>query len=221
MCDFSNARLSKRLNLQSVQKMQWVAITASVPASERFVVAMVCRAFAQAIGPTRTDGRAVVSSVDRCRWMLRQGCPWGDRIAWLSARHGALDVLVRAAELEESTSPWEDRVCGAAARAGHLRELRWAATRYPIDAALMADAAAGGHLHVLAWGRRRGLHVDDYACTAAAQTGQIAALEWLVARGCRPSPTARELACPAAAAWLEARETWEAREALELALSAK
>lgn len=47
----------------------------------------------------------------------------------------------------------------------------------------MVDGAAGGHIAVLEWFRKRGYHIDQNASVRAAKGGHLKTLEWLVANG--------------------------------------
>jgi hypothetical protein len=145
------------------------------------------------------------------QWARQNGCPWNESTCELAAANGHYDSLVWACEngcpwsamtFEMAVAgtdspkmltflwvlgyPWDHGVCERAAYNGFVRSLRWALENgFPLGKAHLL-AAQEGHLEALKLFREFGIPWEEWfgALVRAAQTGQRAALEWLLANGC-------------------------------------
>jgi hypothetical protein len=143
------------------------------------------------------------------RWLREQGCPWYANACAAAAGGGYLTLLQW---LREQGCPWDATTCASAAEGGHLDVLAWARANgcpiigrnvteplarrgdldtlvwawgegAPLSSQTAADAALGGHIHVLEWLRA---HIDVFEVPtwrSAAEEGHAHVLDWLVARG--------------------------------------
>ncbi|GLC61072.1 hypothetical protein PLESTB_001713300 [Pleodorina starrii] len=106
-----------------------------------------------------------------------------------------LEVAITVAEL----SPGED-VFTAAAAAGHLDVCKWLVERgFPKELfTAFIGASRGGHVEICGWllgqsEERSKLDLLERGCTAAAHSGHVALIEWMLQR-CHPLMKARDRA---------------------------
>ena len=95
---------------------------------------------------------------------------------------------------------WDASTCAAAAAGGHLTVLRYARKRKcPWDARTASNAARGGHLEVLQWARSRQHPCpwNEAACAEAAAGGHLEALRSSRPPSRPPPPTPSRTHAPA------------------------
>ena len=105
---------------------------------------------------------------------------WTDsQLTYYAARAGHLDILKWA---REKNLPWDEYTCKNAALTGQLACLQWLHDNgCPWDESTTENAALGGHLNVLKYARSAGCPSWlDSICIAAAQSGSIEALQWIL-----------------------------------------
>jgi len=184
-----------------------------------WVVRLVDRRFRDSIEPARHNSAAsAATSGERAELAMRLGLQAG-ALCRAAAAVGNIQVLE---SLERTTDVYaralkaaDGRALQAAARGGHLAAIKWLSRRiYVKRTTLVADAARGGHQHVLDylcvvhghgvwWDRTacraaaRGGHLevlrrlrdcgygwDKTTCTYAAASGCLEVLEWAHSQGC-------------------------------------
>eukprot|EP00611_Tribonema_gayanum_P019784 TRINITY_DN3494_c0_g2_i1.p1 TRINITY_DN3494_c0_g2~~TRINITY_DN3494_c0_g2_i1.p1 ORF type:complete len:359 (-),score=31.87 TRINITY_DN3494_c0_g2_i1:256-1332(-) len=132
--------------------------------------------------------------IEVAKYLFEQGCPWDGRVCCRAARYGQLSVLQFA---HAHGCPWKHdeaheytTTSTEAVEGGHLELLQWA---YANDCPVFVSgsihtAAEHGHLNVIVWLRsisRDWSYEAQSACEVAAQSDQLAVLQWLHQNGCR------------------------------------
>lgn len=111
--------------------------------------ALVCSSWRRAWRerPTATKAVTLDTSVAQLSYSVECGLNPVDKICWLSARYGRLDLLQWA---RSNDCPWDRHTCSMAAWGGHLAVLQWArANNCPWDESTCSLAASDGHPAVL------------------------------------------------------------------------
>lgn len=113
----------------------------------------VCKRWNSAIGrlDIKQEITLFMGDFDLFLWALKNKCPLGEYASSEAAKKGNLRIL----EWLESK--------------GHIQKDTW----------LCAEAALGGHIHVIAWARKRGYPWDKMACQNAAYENHFDLLKWL------------------------------------------
>ena len=132
-------------------------------------------------------------------WLRARGCDWDARVCKNAALSDNLEMLQWA---RVHGCEWDSSVCETAAQYGHLAVLQWAHDHGCAWGSAMTRAAAFGRLHVLDWAYDA-VSVSDWdsISEAAADTGQLAVLQWLCAIGCAWHPLRSLDTYPRAIQW--------------------
>jgi hypothetical protein len=187
--------------LEMLGRDELALFAASAHASDRFALALTCRALhaaaldaSKAQGPQpsrpfRTHPLSLATSMARLTWGLACGAPLHSRLCGGAAYRGDLAMF---AHLRSITDRWKHCMCVEhAALGGHLHVLKWLwANGCPQYLGIAsACAISAGHMHVLEYAES--FHdtskQTDWCMLPAASRGDVEILKWLHARGHRMS----------------------------------
>ncbi|PNH00537.1 Ankyrin repeat domain-containing protein [Tetrabaena socialis] len=134
-----------------------------------------------------TQAAAAAGNLDALRYLLAEGCPVKEVTLGVVAGSGQLAAL-QALHAHSSTFTWQPTVLALAARGGHLPVVAWLLEQQFVGLqqfpSLLLEAVLSGSMELLALLRDRGCPLGEHDFFYAAEAGSEEVFEWLLAQGC-------------------------------------